>query len=90
MLHDPLIDNCGCKNLYAKKIKTKMKNVVTVRNSSCGRVMFSQTSVILCAVGRVCRQGACMAGCLRGRRETATAAEGMHPTGFHSCYRPRQ
>ena len=66
-----------------------MKNVITVHNSSCGRVMFSQTSVILCVAGRVCRQGACIAGaCVAG--QTATAAEGMHPTEIHSCYRPRQ
>ena len=35
-------------------------------------------------------KGACMAGDMRGRRvcvagKTATAADGTHPTGMHSC-----
>ena len=33
----------------------------------------------------VCGRGACMAGaCMAG--EMATAADGMHPTGMHSCF----
>ena len=51
---------------------------------SCGKVMFSQSSVILfmgaCMVGGMCGRGdmrgrgACVAG------ETATVADGTHPT----------
>ena len=53
---------------------------ITVR-SSCGKVMFSQASVILSTVGGgVHGRGVCVAG------ETATAADGTHPTGMHSCY----
>ena len=43
-----------------------------------------------CMAGRACMAGACMAGgcvwqgaCMA--RETATAADGTHPTGMHSC-----
>ena len=40
-----------------------------------------------CMVGGVHGRGACMAGgkgaCMAG--ETATAADGMHPIGMHSC-----
>ena len=88
-------------------------NVITVRNSSCGKVMFSQVSVILsggdmhgggaCMVGAghvwqggCVWQGACMGGGVRGgggmcgngvcmARGVATAADGTHPTGMHSC-----
>ena len=41
--------------------------------------MFSQASVILFMGGHTWR-GACVAG------ETATAADGTHPTGMHSCW----
>ena len=34
----------------------------------------------VCGRGGMCGRGACMAG------ETATAADGTHPTGMHSCY----
>ena len=48
--------------------------------------------------GRRCAwQGACMAGGMRGRGcawqgvcmvgEMATAADGTHPTGMHSCFK---
>ena len=57
----------------------------------CGKVMFSQPSVILftrggaCEAGGMCGRGACMAGaCVAG--ETATAADGTHPTGMHTCF----
>ena len=33
----------------------------------------------MCGRGDVCGRGACVAG------ETATAADGTHPTGMHSC-----
>ena len=49
--------------------------------------MFSQAYVCplggmgACMAGGVCGGGACMTG------ETATAADGTHPTGMHSCFR---
>ena len=47
---------------------------------SCGKVMFSQASVILFTGGGGMRgRGMCMAG------EMATAADDTHPTGMHSC-----
>ena len=73
---------------------------MTVRNSNCKKVMFSQASVILSMGGGHAWQGECMAGvymvwgmCGRGMRgremrmavETATAADGTHSTGMHSC-----
>ena len=39
----------------------------------CGRVC-------VCVAGGMCGRGACLAG------EMATAADGTHPTGMHSCY----
>ena len=96
----------------------RMASVVTEMNTNtmqfnyrpqCGKVMFSQASVIL-SIGQACvagggmhgrgtcvawggmcgmgvcgleghvwQRGACMAG------ETATAVDGTHPTGMHSC-----
>ena len=47
---------------------------------SCGKVMFSQVSVILFTGGGMRGRGVCMAG------EMVTAADGTHPTGMHSCY----
>ena len=52
---------------------------------SCGKVMFLHLSVILFTGGRVWQTPP-------GQvppplpKETATAADGMHPTGMHSCY----
>ena len=44
----------------------------------------------VCMAGGACMAGACMVGgvggggaCVAG--EMATAADGMHPTGIHSC-----
>ena len=71
--------------------------VITVRNSSCGKVMFSQACVKNSVHWGVC-MGGCMSGgtCCRGGHvwqgacmtagEMATAADGTHPTGMHSCY----
>ena len=49
-----------------------------------------------CVAGGMCGKGACMVGaCMVGvmhgmgsctAGETATAADGMHPTGMYSCY----
>ena len=59
------------------------KTIFTVRNSSCGKVMFSQASVILSTEGHAWQGGmhgwgggAYVAG------EMATAADGTHPTGM--------
>ena len=77
---------------------------ITVRNSSCGKVMFSQVCQEFCPQvgggamcgGGVHGRGLCMGQghvwrghalwgtCVAG--ETATAAEGTHPTGMHSCH----
>ena len=43
----------------------------------CGRGVHGKG---MCMTGGHASQGACMAG------KTATAADGMHPTGMHSCY----
>ena len=45
--------------------------IVTIRDNSCGKVMFSQVSV--------------HRGCTPPALQTATAADGTHPTGMHSC-----
>ena len=68
-----------------------------MRNSSCGKVMFSQACG--CPRGRGGhhawqREGACVVkgGRVNGKkgayvaRETATAADGTHPTGMHSYF----
>ena len=55
--------------------------IFTVRNSSCRKVMFLQACVKKSVRGVMTWQGACVAG------ETATAADGTHPTGMHSCLR---
>ena len=68
-----------------------MIHFITARNSSCGKVMFSQASVILSV-------GGCLSHCLLGYipqadtpwedtppPEMATAADGRHPPGMHSC-----
>ena len=54
--------------------------VITVRNSSCEKVMFSQASVILFTGGSTPPS---FADSLPP--ESATAADGTHPTGMHSC-----
>ena len=72
-------------------------NLITVRNSSCGKVMFSQA----CVKNSV--QGGCLPHCIcwdtppdthtsPGHTplppplpETATAVDGTHSTGMHSC-----
>ena len=65
--------------------------LVTVRNSSCGKVMFSQVSV--CPRGEGCTPS-CQADINPPRQthppsppppQMATAADGTHPTGMHSC-----
>ena len=43
-----------------------------------------------CMVGGVCMAGGCAwpgggRACVTG--DTATAVDGMHPTGMHSCYK---
>ena len=84
-----------------RPLVTNSLNVRKHFNSSCGKVMFSQASVILST-------GGCLADTPLGRQapppgqtspppgrhppgrhlpqETANAADGTHPTGMHSCY----
>ena len=50
---------------------------------SCGKVMFSQASVFLFMGGWVCVYPSMHWD--RHLPPTATAADGMHPTGMHSC-----
>ena len=40
----------------------------------------------VCMAGGHAWQGACMAGGACMAEEMATAADGMHPTGMHSCF----
>ena len=55
--------------------------MITAPNSSCGKVMFSQACVKNSVQGGSMHgRGECVAG------ETATAADGMHPTGMHSNF----
>ena len=54
--------------------------MITFRNSSCGKVMFSQACVENSLGGEHAWQGECVAG------EMATAADGTHPTGMHSSF----
>ena len=72
--------------------------LITIRNSSCGKVMFSQVCVKnsvrggwLCVAGGHAWQGACMVGGMHGRGacmagKMATAADSTHPNGMHSCF----
>ena len=55
--------------------------MITAPNSSCGKVMFSQACVKNSVQGGSMHgRGECIAG------ETATAANGTHPTGMHSNF----
>ena len=64
-------------------------SLITIRHSSCGKVMFSQA----CVRNYVYR-GWCPPpdrhppGEIRPKQahETATAEDGTHPTGMHSCF----
>ena len=57
--------------------------LITVRKRSCGRVMFSQA----CVKNSVHRgvSASVHAGIHHPSGQTATAADGTHPTGMHSC-----
>ena len=55
--------------------------VITVRNSSCEKVMFSQASVILFTGGSTPP----LSQTPSPPPESTTAADGTHPTGMHSC-----
>ena len=64
--------------------------VSTVRNSSCGKVMFLQVSVCPWGEG-VPASGSEGSVCLlpsprQSPSQTATAAGGTHPTGMHSYF----
>ena len=64
-----------CRRFYFKNEDFDCGSIFTVRDSSCGKVMFSQA----CVKNSVHRGGGGVAG------ETATAADGTHPIGMHSC-----
>ena len=84
----------GGRDPALKRYKRYFNNdvIITVRNSSCRKVMFLHLSVIM-FTGGVC------SGTPLGQTspweytppraeppsETATAADGTHPTGMHSC-----
>ena len=58
------------------------KDIITVRKQSCGKVMFSEACIPACT-------GADPPGRIPTRQtpppqQTATAADGTHPTGMHS------
>ena len=48
-------------------VKFSLVGIFTIRNSSCGNVMFSHLSVILFTGGIMCGRWACVAGDMRGR-----------------------
>ena len=52
---------------------SRFRFLITARNSSCGKVMFSQTCVIPSVQ-------------TPPLPDMATEVCGMHPTGMHSCY----
>ena len=72
-----------------------MPNVISIRKRGCGKVMFSQACVKNSVhLGGGCPGpgpgGVCPRGVSRPRpggvsAQTATAADGTHPTGMHSC-----
>ena len=80
-------------------LNKKMSNIFTVRKGSCRKVMLLHLSVILFTEGHAWWwDGVCVAGghawrggghvwqgeaCMAG--EMATAVDGTHPTGMHSC-----
>ena len=91
-----------CVSVCVLHVLSKCADLLTVRNSSCGKVMFSQVSV--CPQGRRCTPpgGHPLGRHPPGRqtdtpwadtpqadtppqRQKATAADGTHPTGMHSC-----
>ena len=92
---------CRCFNFAPKHNFQKwyeIRFLITVRNSSCGKVMLSQACVknsvpevgwggyLPLGTGGVCLW---VWGYTPGQTfhsETVTAADGMHPTGMHSCY----
>ena len=62
---------------------TLYSDIFTICNSSCGKVMFSQGSVILSTGEVYIPLGRHPPG--RHPPKTATAVDGTHPTGMHSC-----
>ena len=59
-------------------------DIITVRNSTCGKVMFSQVSI--CPRGGCAPPGRQTSPPGRHTQQTAAAADGTHPTGMHSCF----
>ena len=64
--------------------EVRIQLIFTVCNSSCGKIMFSQASVILCTRGWGGGGGACVAG--EERRPLQRTVRITHPTGMHSCF----
>ena len=75
-------------NFYCSSVK---RDIFTIQNGSCAKVMFSQVSVCLSMESGV--QPPSQADTPLARqtphpppaRQKATAADGTHPTGMHSC-----
>ena len=75
-----------------------LHHIITVRKRSCGKVIFSQACVKNSVHGGEEVYTPWQADTLPGQTPTplgrhpaspemATAADGMHPTGMHSCYK---
>ena len=87
------ICNYVLRSIYTERKRTR-KWIFTVRNSSCGKVMFSQVSV--CPQGGGVHHPPCQTDTPPadthplGRHppppEMVTAADSTHPTGMHSCF----
>ena len=87
----------GDQNFTAEIEDNKFKgklSFITVRNSSCGKVMFSQASVILSREGggvhipprQTPPSRHPPLGSHLHSLETGTAADGTHPIGINSCW----
>ena len=67
---------------FKLQFKYLLSLIITVRNSSCGEVMFSQA----CVKNSVHREGVSQHALGQTPpTPTATAADGAHPTGMLSC-----
>ena len=71
-------------NICSCKTRTCFHQIITVRDSSCGKVMFSQVSV--CQRGGGVHPSGRYPPGQKPPYQTATAADGTHPTEMHSCW----
>ena len=62
-----------------------LNTIITVRNSNCGKVMFSQACVKNSVPGGVHPLLDTPLPLDTPHNPTVTAADGTHPTGIHSC-----